>query len=172
MGVTAVERFCLIVACGGILLVLPRGDAAANILAFPLAVALALSPIIWLEVTCVAVLAEIVLYEEFLKLGTGRATLAGICANLVSGVVGAVPVVVIGTRVETYLGTLPIGFGLGLLFGMIAAVALIPLINAVLEYPVLRLFGAPRGLRSFKVVYLTNLGTTIPFLAIFAFSVL
>lgn len=172
MNVRTLKRFCVIALCAAMLVALPRSDAAANILAFPLAVALALSPLIWLEVTCVTVLAEIALYEEFLKLGTGRATLGGICANLVSGVVGAVPVVVIGTRVETYLGTLPIGFGSGLLLGMIAAAALIPVINAVLEYPVLRLFGAPPGWRSVKVVYLVNLGTTVPFLILFSLDVL
>lgn len=141
--------------------------ALANTLAFPLAMILALAPVFWTGLFAVTVAAEMVLYGRFLGLTIAGAVFGALIANLVSAVVGAFPIVFVGAPLEEYLSSRPIGIDRAWLIGLLVAAVLIPLVNAVLEYPVMRWFGAAPGRRTFTIVYATNFATTLPFLAMF-----
>lgn len=156
--------------CATALLVLWHAPASANIMVYPSAVSFAVAPFLWLPFFEAVMVAESIVYAEFLDLDVGNALFGAHLANIFSALVGALPIIVIGAPIEEFLRVLPISSKLALLMGSMIAAVTIPLINTTLEYPLLRLFGVRRGLRSFKIILLTNVATTLPYVGFFYFS--
>lgn len=108
--------------------------------------------------TILGVLFEGFCVWRFLGLSWVRTVTGVIVANIVSTVLGVIPIWFFGLAIELALrramaGTDPMtqvlaGFGIAQL--------LLPVINTAIELPVLILFGAPRKWRSAKIIYAAN----------------